>query len=226
MPERGSKEVATLKANAAGLAEMTQVESTISSETQLRLAAAKGETGRISAAVLALQAGVSLELCGLYIDASCAVTADAGARVSLQETTLELSSANTSMNSINLDSALTLSLCGNAAAELYLTAATEILDIESTMFSGALTLSGDQLVFDLQGLEVPAEGVFRISFGKDVQFAAPEKMSVYALTNAGQTVGCYSASQVGYIYFVIPEPATATLSLLALSALAVRRRRK
>ena len=223
--KRGSKEVATLKANTAGLAEMTHVESAISSETQLRLAAAKGETGRISAAVLALQAGVSLELCGLYIDASSAVSADAGARVSLQESTLELSSAYTSMNSINLDSALTLSLCGNAAAELYLTAGTEILDIESSMFSGALTLSGDQLVFDLQGLEVPAEGVFRISFGKDVQFADPEKMTVSALTNAGQAVGYYSASQVGYIYFVIPEPATTSLSLLTLAALAARRRR-
>ena len=224
--KRGSKEVATLKVNSAGLAEMSKVESAISSETQLRLAAAKGETGRLSAALLALKSGVSLELCGLYIDAASTVSAEAGAHVSLQESTLELSSANTCMNNISLDSALTFSFCGDAAAELYLTAGTEVLDIETGMFSGAFTLSCDQLVFDLRGLEMPGDGVFRISFGDDVQFADSEHLSVAALTSAGQTVGYYSASQVGYIYFIVPEPATATLSLLALSALAARRRRR
>ena len=208
------------------MAEMSKVESAISSETQLRLAAAKGEFGRLSAALLALKSGVSLELCGLYIDAASTVSAEAGAHISLQESTLELSSANTRMNNICLDSALALSFCGDAAAELYLTAGTEVLDIESGMFSGALTLSCDQLVFDLRGLEMPEDGVFRISFGDDVQFADSEQLSVAAMTSAGQAVGYYSASQVGYIYFIVPEPATATLSLLAISALAARRRRR
>lgn len=223
--KRGSKEVATLKTNTAAAAEMSKVESTISSETQLRLAATKGETGRISAAALALQSGVSLELCGLYVDADSTISSANGANVCLQETTLELSSANTLSSAVALESSLILNLCGDTASALTLAAGAEVLDLESSMLSGTLTLSCDQLVLDLRSLETPVEGWVRVSFGENVKYEAPADMTLSAMVDAGYAAGYYSAAHVGFVYFYIPEPATTSLSLVALTALAARRRR-
>ena len=225
--KRGDKEVATLKTNGAGTAEMAKVESTISSETQLRLAAAKGETARLSAASLvALQTGVSLELCGLYVDAASAISSANGANVSLHESTLELSSANTLSSTASLDRALTLNLCGDTTSVMTLAAGTEVLDLESSILSGSLTLSCEQFVLDLRSLETPVNGWVRVSFGDNVKFAAPGEMTLSAMVDVGYAAGYYSDAHVGFVYFYIPEPATTSLSLLALAALAARRRRK
>ena len=224
--KRGDKEVATLKTNTTGTAEIAKVESTISSETQLRLAAIKGETGRISAASLDLQKGVSLELFELCVDASSEISSAAGANVYLQKTTLELSAANTLSSLVTQETMLILSLCGDSTTVLSLAAGAEILDLESTMLSGTLTLSCDQLVLDLRSLKTPVKGWVRVSFGDNVKFEDPGKMSLSAMTDIGSAAGYYSADQVGVVYFLIPEPATAVLSITALLGLAARRRRR
>jgi hypothetical protein len=218
--------VATLKTNTAGTAEMSKVESTISSETQLRLAAAKGEVGRISAAALVLQTGVSLELCGLYVDDASAISSAMGANVYLHETTLELSSANTASSVASLETTLTLNRCGDTSSVVKLAAGTEILDLEPTMFSGILTLSCEQLVLDLRSLETPAAGWVRVSFGENVKFEASGETDLFAMADAGYAAGYYSAAQVGFVYFYIPEPATTSFGLLAIASLACRRRRR
>ena len=223
--QRGSTELASLKGTAESGA-LEKVESTISSATQLRLESAEGESGRIASAVMSLQKNVSVELCELYLDSSSAITSADGATVSMQETTLALGSANTQLTSTTLDSALTLSLGGSADTRMLLAAGTAVLDVESAALSGSLTLTGTGMVIDFTELTTPVEGLVRVHFGENVKFADTEKLTVTAFTDAGQAVGYFDQSDVGFVYFVIPEPATGTLSLLALAAFAARRRRK
>ena len=222
---RGSTEVASLKGTAESGA-MTKVESTISSETRLRLEAAEGESGRISSAVLALQKNVSLELCELYLDSSSSITSSDGATVALQDTTLTLGATNTTVTSTTLGSALTLSLAGDADTQMQLAAGTAMLDVESAILSGYLTLTGTGMVLDFRELSTPLNGLVRVHFGENVNFADTETLAVTAVTDAGESVGYFAPANVGFVYFNIPEPATCTLSLLALAALAARRRRK
>lgn len=223
--QRGSTELASLKGTAESGA-LEKVESTISSETRLRLEAAEGKSGRIASAVMSLQKNVSVELCELYLDSSSAITSADGATVSMQETTLALGSGNTTLTSTTLDSALTLSMSGNTDIQMQLAAGTAVLDVESTALRGFLTLTGTGMVLDFTELTEPVDGWVRVHFGENVKFDDAEKLTVTALTATGGAVGYFAPADVGFVYFNIPEPATATLSLLALAALAARRRRK
>lgn len=222
--QRGSKDVASMKA-AATDAVMSGVESTISSETLLRLASAEEKEGSLSGASISLQSGTNLELIGLHLDAASTISAAGMSQVYLQDTCLEFNKDNTSVSFSELDGALTVNLFGELDSQLNLTAGQRVLELESSMLGGALTLSGNNMMLDLRGLAVPLDGLVRISFGDTVRFNIPETMSIAALTDWGQTAGYYAAGQSGYVYFSIPEPAAASLSLLALAALSLRRRR-
>lgn len=223
--QRGSTELASLKGTAESGA-LEKVESTISSETRLRLEAAEGKSGRIASAVMSLQKNVSVELCELYLDSSSAITSADGATVSMQETTLALGSGNTTLTGASLDSSLTLSMGGSVDTQIQLAAGTAVLDVESTALSGSLTLTGTGMVLDFTELTEPVDGWVRVHFGENVKFDDAEKLTVTALTATGEAIGYFAPADVGFVYFNIPEPATATLSLLALAALAARRRRK
>lgn len=223
--QRGSTELATLKGTAESGA-LEKVESTISSETRLRLEAAEGKSGRIASAVMSLQKNVSVELCELYLDSSSAITSADGATVSMQETTLALGSGNTTLTRASLDSTLTLSMGGNTDIQMQLAAGTAVLDVASTALSGFLTLTGTAMVLDFTELTEPVDGWVRVHFGENVKFDGAEKLTVTALTATGEAIGYFAPADVGFVYFNIPEPATATLGLLALAALAARRRRK
>lgn len=223
--QRGSEKVATLK-GIADTGAMEKVESTISSETELRLKAAEGESGRISSAALLLQKNVRAELSELYLDAASLIVSTDGATVVMQDTTLALGSENTIVTSTELDSALTLSMSGSADMEMLLDKGMAVWDVKSTALSGSLTLTGTSMVIDFTELTAPVEGLVRVHFGENVKFADTDKLTVMAITDVGQAVGYFDQSNVDYVYFIIPEPATSTLSLLALAALAARRRRK
>ena len=224
--QRGSKELASLKGNSVNGGAMEKVESTIGSETQLKLVSAAGETGRISAATLALQTGVRVELCGLYLAADAAVTASGAAAVEMQDSTLELNASNTVLTQGSLETPLTLCECGGAGNTLELAAGTPLQVAESSILSGSLTLSGSSMHVDFSGLAALEPGVVALHFGEEVKFADPGSMRITATALGCEFVGYYAPGNVGCVYFVIPEPATATLSLLALAALAARRRRK
>ena len=83
------------------------------------------------------------------------------------------------------------------------------------------TASGDLLIaLGLTREELMAAGYtdIRVDFGSDVDYSALS-LSIDGATYMGVQNGAAS-------FTLVPEPATATLSLLALAALAARRRRK
>ncbi len=101
-----------------------------------------------------------------------------------------------------------------------------VLDVQSSALSGALTISGTSFVVDFTALDTKDADVIFLSFGNEVKFSDLEKMQVSAVTLGGEMLGYYVGGDTSGVYFtMIPEPATATLSLLALAALVARRRR-
>ena len=222
----GSSEVASLRGNSADGGTMAGIESTISSPTRLKLAAAMDEPGRISAALLSLQDGVSLELCELYLAGGCSIAANSGqTSVSMQDTTVAVTDGNSVLSRGTLDSTLTLSMYGASDTQLLMAAGADVLDIGSAAIAGKVSLTGNHLVLDFSELSEPVKGLVRFHFGETVTFDSPESMTIQAAYAGGTAVGYYNPAQAGFVYFHIPEPATSALGLLALAGLALRRRR-
>lgn len=223
--QRGSKEVASLKGNSAA-GSLAGVETTISSETQLTLAAAGVDDGKITAADLTLQGGVTLSLKKLMLDAASSITSAGAAMVDMQDATLQVAADNAVVKSAALSDTLQLTTAGGVDW-IYLNSGSTLLDVQSNALSGALTISGSMLTVDFTALGMVDAAAIRLQFGKDVKFTALDKMQLVALTMNGTMVGYYNQNDNSTAYFtLIPEPATSTLSLLALAALAARRRRK
>lgn len=97
-----------------------------------------------------------------------------------------------------------------------------------------VTLSGDHLTIDLSGISKDAlsrYGVLGITLGEGANAASfSEHLDVSVSYDDATTDTFYAGEDYGTVYFlvrnlVVPEPSTATLSLLALAALAARRRR-
>ncbi len=224
--QRGSKEVAALRGLTPG-GTMTGVESTISSESELRLAASKtGEQGRITAAQLTLQSGVTLNLDSVYLDDFSYINAT-NVVVQVRDTTLELSVANTLVIAeADLGTDLGLMACAEGDS-LILPAGVSVRELQVDSLQGALTLTGDSLTLDMTALDLAGADAVKVSFTGDVTMASADSMVVTALLAGTSLTGYYSPVEDGCWYFVqsVPEPATATLSLMALAALAVRRRR-
>ncbi|MDO5469965.1 MAG: hypothetical protein Q4F38_01580 [Akkermansia sp.] len=223
--QRGTVEVASLKGTDEALA-LENIESAILSDSELRLDAVGDEKASISSSILSLQEDARVELGELYLDSTASIYSKEGATVTMNGTTLVLGSDNTTITTMTADSPLALSMNGSAEAQMQSDADTVDLDIESTALSGALTLTGTRLVIDLTELNTQVNGLVRVHFGENVKFADTDKLTVTALTNAGQTVGYFVPANERFVYFNIPEPATSTLFLLALSTLAARRNRK
>ena len=97
-----------------------------------------------------------------------------------------------------------------------------------------VTLTGYHLTIDLSGISKDAlsrYGVLGITLGEGANAASfSEHLDVSVSYDDATTDTFYAGEDYGTVYFlvrnlVVPEPATATLSLLALAALAARRRR-
>lgn len=131
---------------------------------------------------------------------------------------------------------------GNGAETLTMAAGATVLQLENSAFD-AKALQGDTLHLILSGYtmeEIQARDYLVISFKNSAAYALLDKDLTVSLQVAGvegavTITGWYLASDIQNggtataLYFEtakIPEPATATLSLLALAALATRRRRK
>lgn len=131
---------------------------------------------------------------------------------------------------------------GNGAETLTMAAGATVLQLENSAFD-AKALQGDTLHLILSGYtmeEIQARDYLVISFKNSAAYASLDKDLTVSLQVAGvegavTITGWYLASDIQNggtataLYFEtakIPEPATATLSLLALAALATRRRRK
>ena len=74
---------------------------------------------------------------------------------------------------------------------------------------------------DTEALAAAGYTGVELDFGSD----ADEDYSVLSLTMDGATYEGTEGNVAGFTLTTVPEPATATLSLLALAAMAVRRRR-
>lgn len=127
---------------------------------------------------------------------------------------------------------------GNTAQTLSPDAESTVVQLESTTFD-SLTLAGSSLVLELRGLEADlyhGEDYIALSFTSGKSYATFEDGLVVLLSADGEhyAQGYYlQGGDHSTLYFAgheagmaAPEPATATLSLLALAALAARRKRK
>ncbi|MBR3902483.1 MAG: hypothetical protein IKJ29_02375 [Akkermansia sp.] len=222
--QRGSEEVASLKGTDAS-GQLAGIESTISSATKLKLAAAGDENGQISAGVLTLQGGVELELERIDLDASASITSTTAAGVSMNGVTLRLDADNVATSSTVQDASMLVNSFGSAA-QATLEAGWAVLDVQASALSGSLTIGGSSLMIDFSAFDIEKVDAIRLSFEGEVEFSAQEMMSLMAQTQKGDYVGMYAGDDKASAYFIlVPEPATATLSLMALAALVARRRR-
>lgn len=130
---------------------------------------------------------------------------------------------------------------GNGAETLTMAAGTTVLQLENSAFD-AKSLQGDTLHLILSGYtmeEIQARDYLVISFKNSAAYASLDKdlavsLQVDGVEGAVTITGWYLASDIQNggkataLYFEtakMPEPATATLSLLALASLAARRKR-
>lgn len=157
--------------------------------------------------------------------------------IELNGTHAELDTTNTTVEDGGMtDANLTLYLCGNTSESITLAAGISYAHITSDMFD-SVTLSGTDLWLDMDALSESLGGynAFTVEFAEatNAEFDI-NSLAVYTTLN-GIVYKGYALQQDGYatdIHFnisgkeVVPEPATTTLSLLALAALAARRRRK
>ena len=100
-----------------------------------------------------------------------------------------------------------------------------VLDIQSELLNGSWQVDGSFLTMDLREFELDSADAVKVYFTENVKFM--DGLQVTALTQEGLLSGYYSADTTGAVYFMVsvPEPASATLSLLALTLLSCRRRR-
>lgn len=159
----------------------------------------------------------------------------------LDDVTAELiMDVNTMWNgSVQLLSGTTLAQSGNSGVTLTLSDDASVLMLEATTFD-SLTLSGSTLVLELAGMTLEmfdnAE-LIAVSFTNGKDYATFDKSLAVTLSvdginyERGYTMEADDTPTTMYFRggkkpAATPEPATATLSLLSLAALAARRRRK
>lgn len=194
---------------------------------QISLAARDAATpAGLNAVCATLQEGTELTLSNVYVDALSQIYGNGSATLTAKNVTMQLSASNSSLTLSRMSSGVTFSTAAVAEeGEL-------LYELNSSALAGNITLAGTQLVLDLTTMveELQCGESLRVTFGTEgdsITLRPDSSLSITALLGNGQQLsGTYSTEEPGAIYFeAVPEPATATLSLLALAALAGRRRR-
>lgn len=175
----------------------------------------------------------TLTLTSVQLLSSARVT-DAPARVLLQDVTVRLDTTNTTLTQMVLSRQKTLYQTGDLSTsmtmgvvdgELVYTALT------SSSFD-SVTLTGSDLLLDFSALEdvlSPGWVSFTFNGGEAGALFEGQVLAIRALYGGVLWEGWVddaSGSSATVWFSLIPEPTTSTLSLLALTALAARRRRK
>lgn len=135
---------------------------------------------------------------------------------------------------MSLDSAQTLTLSGMDKTYYTLESGSKVLEITTNLLAGNLTLTGESLMVNFVGYDVELYDAVQLNFESGVTVDTNMVITAQAQVEQGTApqlmTGSYvSNGNVGTIVFImnyhIPEPTTATLSLLALAGMAARRRR-
>ena len=200
---------------------------------------ATGAEARVESARVEVQTGTTLVLNNLTLADNVKLTGTGF--VSLNHVTLSLTSSNTAAVETGVDASITLQGCGSADT-LVLRDGSVVYSMISDSLEGSMTLTGNSLVLDMRELgDMSAYDALQFSFGNAAAaaaielaedsvptFAALDTLKIQAMMADGSVLqGYYSEQAPGCIYFAsVPEPASATLSLLGLAALCARRRRK
>lgn len=136
--------------------------------------------------------------------------------------------------STTTDSALTLNLTGSDKSYTF-GSGLRLLDLSTDMLQGNLTITGESLMVNFDGYDFSQYDAVQLSFATgvvlDTEMVITGQAQVEQGTAPQMMTGCYVTNgNVGTIVFImnyhIPEPTTATLSLLALAGMAARRRRR
>ena len=227
--QRGSKDVANLVGTADSGA-LTGVEATIRAENWLQLAASDKEVqGRIAGAKLSLHGGGTLDMENVYLETGSMIESGGHTSINMKGVTLQLEqldSASSVTSPLGEELALTAYKAGES---LTLRSGLNVLELEvdslSVVTDGSMLVTGQALTLDMSMLELIGVHAIKVHFADGVSIN--ENMAVTALTAEDTLGGYYATNDAGSVYFVlsVPEPATATLSLLALAGLMARRRR-
>ncbi len=211
----------------------------------LRLESAiDGTKGTLDNSLLQIAAMARLTVEDMIISSSSHLSgaAEGGtAQVQLSSSTIKLGSDNASVSGAEAITLGTLSATGSSGANnaLALNSPSRILTVNTDIFSHLSLLNGSDFMVDfgslLSSAEVMAADFLYLDFGETVSAdwsTAPltgtwQDYQLDAYYQSSVTTGA-SVPNTGLYFDVrdIPEPTTATLSLLALAALAARRRRK
>ena len=193
------------------------------------------ENMTITGSVIDVGEGTTLYLVNVDIKSSSHITDDP-ARVFAQNANIQLDNTNTWVDQeITAAQDTLLYMCGDTQRSITLAAGSEIVELTSSMFD-TVTLTGTSLWLDMTGIAeaIYNKDYFTLDFknlARSLENAQVdvENLRVYATLDGERYTEAYSTANGGLtttLYFQVPEPATSTLSLLALAALAARRRRK
>lgn len=193
---------------------------------------------RVEDSSIDLMEGSTVNFTNVVLSADARITDDpatANLNNVYAELVLGVNTEQTDRGTLSTGSVLTQT--GNTGETLTLTGDSPVLMLEATTFD-SLTLTGTSLTLSLSGMtqeEFDAASIIGIAFTSGKDYAVFDSSLAVLLTLDGGitfTPGYTLGGDGTTLYFcganapVVPEPATATLSLLALSALAVRRKRK
>lgn len=188
----------------------------------------------ITGSVIKVGENTTLYLVNVDIKSSSHITDDP-AWVYAQGANIQLDKTNTWVDKeITAAQDTLLYMCGDTQQAITLAVGSEIVELTSSMFD-TVTLTGTDLWLDMTGIAEATYGkdYFTLDFQDLARKMAKaqvdvENLHVYATLDGEKYTEAYSTANGGLtttLYFQVPEPSTGTLSLLALAALAARRRR-
>ena len=186
----------------------------------------------LEGSVVDLAEGTTGYLYNVVIGADSRIT-DNAAQLFVEGTKAILTDGNTNVSKATLlPEDVMLHRCGDTDAWAVAKQGLSLVNLSSDLIS-KVQITGDSLLLDMTGLSggIGDADLVSLTFADGAAFEV-EGLRVYATLDGVRQMEAFVKQTVGYadtVYFFtkqIPEPSTGTLGLLAVCALAARRRRK